>query len=216
MKISWSEALMKKFGEFVFAEKNTIFQNRLKYVNVNLFNYLIDWRIREGVNLRDWLAKQVADPFGEEIVLFNNWREIKNIDDRMFAIFRFVYSQYNYISDDKNWETPEHWSSLKESYETKNKRGDCEDGAIAMFVLARKSGMPENRIKVVAGDVLGGGHCWVLYSSNDANDYALDWCYWADLRDFADRPDFWSLDGYYCGDEIWFAVTDNSLYIKNG
>ena len=211
MKISWSQALMDKFGEFVHGEQNNLFQERLKYVKVNLWNYLIDWRVRDGVNLRNWLKEQVDDPFGNEIVKQEKWKDIKNMDDRILAILRYVTYNYNYQGDQQVWDTPEKWATFKESYALG--RGDCEDGAIAIFVLARKAGIPENRIMVCAGNVIGGGHCWVIYSSNDANQYAIDWCYWLDMTDIDERSIFWDLKNYYYGLEIWFGVTDQSMYV---
>lgn len=213
MKIKYSKAFMEKFGETVLNRKNEIFVERLKPTGFNLFDYLIDWKTRKRVHLVNWLKNQIDGLDVHYIVEQNGWYDLDN-DDKALAILRWVYSNYTYVGDQQLWDVGEKWATFEESYKEKNKEGDCEDGAIAIFVLARKAGIPENRIKLVTSQVVGGGHAFILYTADDGIDYVLDWCYFYDKQDFETRPMFWDLPNYYFGDKIWFAVNDKTGFIK--
>jgi len=55
----------------------------------------------------------------------------------------------------------------------------CEDGAILMANIMLNSGVPYWRIRINAGNVVGGGHAYVTYlKEKDDKWYVLDWCYW--------------------------------------
>lgn len=211
-KIKYSRAFMDKFGETVLNRKNEIFTDQFRTAGFNLFDYLINWKTRKRVSLTPWLKSQIDSPFANGLIAENKWKDM-SADDTALAILRFVKRVYTYEGDSETWGTPEAWATFEESYA--KKKGDCEDGAIAIFVLCRKSGIPERNIKLVAGDVQGGGHCYVVYTAEDGVEYVLDWCYWPDVQGFETRPMYWDLPNYFYGEKMWFAVTDVRGYVKN-
>ncbi len=85
----------------------------------------------------------------------------------------------------------EYWSF---SYQTlKRKNGDCEDGAILLYDILRKSGIPAWKLRVNVGFVKGDegnyqGHAWLSYyvesqfwiTKRDDKWVYLDWCYHPD------------------------------------
>jgi len=101
-------------------------------------------------------------------------------DEKVLRITQWVHYHLNYVSDLENWKVREYWANPIETLD--KRQGDCEDGAILIFTLARLSGVPANRIRITTGDVQANngsqGHCWVTYTADDLNDYVLDWCYW--------------------------------------
>ena len=155
MKIVYSKAFMEKFGQIVYNRQNEIFETRLKPTNANPFNFLLDWRVRKAVNLKNWLAEQINEPLAKTLVDEQHFLNYASLDDRITKIQQYVMLLGKYVGDQEEWGTPEHWSSLQE-FADKGFKGDCEDGAVAIFILARTAGIPENKIKVVTGNVWDG------------------------------------------------------------
>ena len=111
MKIRYSKAFMEKFGKTVLERKNEIFIERLKPVDFNLFDYLIDWKTRKRVNLIKWLDEQVTASFGDSIVEENGWKNME-FDKAALSILRWVKSNYTYVGDLQNWDCDEKWASF--------------------------------------------------------------------------------------------------------
>ena len=102
----------------------------------------------------------------------------------------------------------EYWSF---SYQTlKRENGDCEDGAILLYDVLRKSGIPAWKLRVNVGFVKGDegnqGHAWLSYyvesqfwiTKRDDKWVYLDWCYHPDketnVKDRLGRGDDRSYD----------------------
>lgn len=174
----------------------------------NIFNYLLDWRDRKATNLPGWLKQQV------EIDNELNTLAHSLIKDRMentaVNIQRWIVDNINYTPDKVTWQTDEKWQTAKETYSLK--KGDCEDGAILFLVLCRKAGIPANRVRIVAGDVKGGGHCWSEFLIAPFS-YVMDWCYWPDTSDMNRRKAYIlgkaGGGNYY---KIWFMCNDEKAF----
>jgi len=77
----------------------------------------------------------------------------------------------------------------------------CEDGAILMYNIMAKSGIPAHRVRLNAGEVQGGGHAYITYYSDVRGWVILDWCYWPNAaKNLRQR---WSTAKRYFG--IWFS-----------
>jgi len=151
----FSEALMKIFGNEVRVRKNTIFSKYLKETNLNPLYYLIDWKYRTRVNLKWWIGKQVDDNgIADQIIVEQGWNDIDDDDELIVEILKWVKNNFVYATDQIMWSTPEHWNTFEESVE--KEKMDCEDGAVMIMVLARKCGISEDKIKIVAGYVWDG------------------------------------------------------------
>jgi len=215
MKFNYSKKFIEKHGEVVISRKNELFQEQLIptawYIDV--YKYMIDWKTRKKVHLVNWLKEQVDSELVQDIVKTKKWNAYEyGSDETMFSIFRFICGRYEYHGDPELWDAKERWATIQESLEEKNGKGDCEDGAIAMLVLARAAGIPEERIKLVVGNVKGGGHAWVTYIADDGVVYCMDWCYWKSYRAFATRKSLYQQPNYFYGQKIWFGVNDISKY----
>lgn len=99
----------------------------------------------------------------------------------------FVKRRIEYTSDTIQYKKLEYWATPDETW--KSKKGDCEDGAILIYCLARACDVPLDRLFIGAGDVQGGGHAWVMYKSNRFPFvwYFLDWCFYPDMRNIGTR-----------------------------
>jgi transglutaminase-like putative cysteine protease len=200
-----------------------------------LIAYIIHSDFRQATTLSPWIKEQVTNP-DQKVVDF--YKSIK-LDERLsndikaVIILNKVISTIEYTPDQKIWSMPEYWQTAKETIELK--KGDCEDGAILIYVLCRLAGIPANRLFLCAGDVLGGGHCWCAYRPEQypLNFTFLDWCYWPQKQHIPNRPFFEIQDKqiyeYGCYDtkgeswynntasnyyNIWFAFSEDTSYLR--
>lgn len=153
--------------------------------------YMLDSKTRESKKVTAFLEEQLTTwkPLLQEIIDDNNWSTM-NDDAKVIAILKWVQKNIKYVSDRVQYKTVEHWAGVNETLATK--KGDCEDGAILIFCLARLAGVSEEKIFIAAGDVDGGGHCWVKYISENYVyvSFYLDWCYWYSSRCISRREAF--------------------------
>lgn len=200
---------MKVFGDTVYDAKNKIFVKQLKptawYIDV--YNYMIDWKTRKKVHLVNWLKNQLVE---SDSVLTNILLEFNLLgdtdDETILNILRWVKDYYVYVGDVETYDAKEYWATFKESFNLRV--GDCEDGAIAVFLLARTAGIQPEKVKIACGNVVGGGHAYVLYTADDGMQYPIDWCYWTKLYGFERRKSIWEEPNYLFGKDIWFGVND--------
>ena len=97
------------------------------------------------------------------------------------------WKNMKYVGDNSKWRMPEKWQTAHET--VKEMTGDCEDGAILMYVLARLKGISANRLMLMAGNVIAFtgadqvGHCWLQYKPTryPLNWVIIDWCYMPEL-----------------------------------
>jgi predicted transglutaminase-like cysteine proteinase len=128
-------------------------------------------------------------------------------DEKAYAALNKVIDLITYTSDTSQFKQDEEWLFPYESLQLEH--GDCEDGAILLANIMLKSGIPYWRIRLNAGDVKGGGHCWVTYLRESDNQWViLDWCYWPEQ----------SLPGLLYHDaenyfDIWFSWNTKHIYL---
>lgn len=145
----------------------------------------------------------------------------KTNDEKMIFCQNWVKNNIGYVSDSILYKVTEYWADALETL--KNKRGDCDDGAILMANLAVASGIPYWRVRINAGDVPEGGHAYLTYLSDDElkkpvgeQDWKVaDWCYYPNVKPFSERPNYKEDDKYYA-DEIWFSFNQKYAYQKRG
>lgn len=166
--------------------------------------YVIDSRYRNSVNVRqaygDWIEKKkwTAPKF------FGTQKEIvrQSLD--------YVRSVVTYKSDQEEWNATEKWNYPDETIFLKV--GDCEDGAWLLMEILRQNGIPSNQVYLVAGDVIGGGHAYVLwYSDEDMVAYTVDWCYWSSdslFVPYEENPK------YFGGRKEWFRFNWDGSFVK--
>lgn len=145
----------------------------------NIVYYIIDRKYRTTVNVQQWLNSQIKQYQSDEDLLKVAKTLVgKTHDDTAMKCLKYVHDHTVYTTDDKKWNMPEKWEDAKNVWETQ--RGDCESGALLIYVLARLAGIPASKLWLITGDVKGGGHCWLGYIPDEypLNLVFLDWCYW--------------------------------------
>jgi transglutaminase-like putative cysteine protease len=181
--------------------------------------YVIDWRgARKSVWLKTWLEDQVTKPDRTLVDLAQKLSKgYTKHDDIVIMLLRHVQSILKYTTDKTRWKVEEVWQPAALTLALKT--GDCEDGAVLLYVLCRLCGIPKNRLLLLAGDVVGGGHCWLAYKPEyyPINWVFLDWCYWYDSSHIDPRSKFWIIDKTVYGQDpryksIWFAFNEDYSY----
>ena len=98
-------------------------------------------------------------------------------DSIAYQAQKWAVKNLTYTSD-----TGEYWQTDAETIASK--KGDCEDGAILIYSMLVRSGVPVDRVKVVGGAMYDrngaqiGYHAWCIYKrTSDKEWITLDWCF---------------------------------------
>ena len=199
--IRCSQEFMKKFGKGVHKAKLEI-----GFFEKALF-WIINSKYRTSVKLSKWLNEQVAnvDPAMSLLALSLKG---KDNDETILNILKYVRRTMKYVGDIEGWAMPEYWQEAITTFDLKT--GDCEDGAILIYILARLAKIPAYQITIAAGDVQGGGHAYCIYSADyDGVDRYIDWCYWYDSTIIKSRK---THDNRYLNE--WFRFNEENSYIR--
>ena len=171
--------------------------------------YMINWKTRKQVNLKNWITENDTLPTD----LKSKVNYIKKLDtntDKIYEVLKFVNDNITYTSDNVTWKVDEYWQTPKETWTIK--KGDCEDGAILVYAIASYLGIPDYQIFIVASDVVGGGHCYLVYlSDEDGLEYPIDWCYWFD-ESYGKRYPYATVNNYFKGTCEWFRFNKSGHY----
>jgi hypothetical protein len=134
--------------------------------------------------------------------LYIDYYNLKGWDDEdtMYKIVMWVIDHLQYVGDEVNKGQVEYWQNPEDTIITL--KGDCEDGAILIKSLALAAGVPDWKVKILAGMVVGGGHAYCTYIRNDETQVILDWCYWPNRLRIPERPERASETNYK---EVWFS-----------
>ena len=173
-------------------------------------SYIIDWSMSwKSYNLQKWLSTATVLP-SELIDQTAYISKLKNNKEKMLDILGFVNSKITYIGDSKKWKVEEKWQTAEQTWSLKT--GDCEDGAILIYSIAHYYGIPDWQVYLVAGDVKGGGHCYVTYfNTQNALEYPIDWCYWFSESIRVKIP-YVAREEYYYGQKEWFRFNLSGMY----
>lgn len=173
--LSFSEKFLQKFGNVVFPELS----KREKIYN---FHYKLHSNDFYTTDIKKWLKSQLNSQKALDLLKSMNKEAYFNLDnlsedEKALKILKFVKDYLTYKPDINVWKMPEYWQTVDETIDKQT--GDCEDGAILIVILCVLSGVNPTRVKLQWGDVVGGGHCYVVYRRQyDASEIILDWCYW--------------------------------------
>ena len=137
------------------------------YTEQGLISYFVTYIIhsdfRTSVELKNWLASQMMDMEHHSMMIaaLAEIPDKEDFDEQVLECKKWVQNNITYKGDPIAWKMLEYWQTLIETLQLR--AGDCEDGAHLMYALCIFKGVPENRLKIMAGDVIGGGHCWLAY-----------------------------------------------------
>lgn len=180
---------------------------KIKFNVYTIFKWITDYRTRKAINIPFWLRKQVDEKNALDTLVEQKKWAGKDPDESVIEILRFVKAHLRYTGDLTTWNTMEYWQTAMETY--KSRLGDCEDGAILLYVLARKSGISEEKILLTCGEVddgrVKGGHAWIMYRPSLMM-YPLDWCFHPDTRSLGKRKVLIVGSSHY--KKVWFMVNE--------
>jgi len=128
-------------------------------------------------------------------------------EDTMRRILLFVQDHLQYVGDKENKGQEEFWQNPEDTIITL--KGDCEDGAILIKSLSLVAGVPDWKVKILAGEVVGGGHAYCAYIRYDDVQVILDWCYWPNKLPIALRKPIQEEENYK---EVWFSFDKTYSY----
>ena len=134
---------------------------------------------------------------------------LKGIDDEdtMHNILLWVIDYLHYVGDGINKGQVEYWQNPEDTIITL--RGDCEDGAILIKSLSLVAGVPDWKVKILAGEVVGGGHAYCTFIRYDESQVILDWCYWPNRLVISKRPHREDEKNYK---DVWFSFDKKYSY----
>lgn len=194
------------------------------YVQNSSWSTIIQWIInskyRTSIRLSNWLSTMDLSKID---TILSEIPDSDDYDEQVIYCLRWVKNNITYIGDTQHWGITEYWQTVEETLDSKE--GDCEDGAILLYWLCRRKGVPINRLLLMCGDVDGGGHCWLAYRpiQYPLNYVFIDWCYYPNINMIPNRYFYYIrngnsieeydntseyLDGPY--NKLWFAF--NELY----
>ena len=207
----FSKKLMDKFGNVIFDYLQESYIDKIVC-------YAINSNYRKAVNLKSWIKEQVENPTYLVKKVIQDIGINKDPDIQIMNILKWVHKNITYKSDSSVWKMAEYWQTAEET--SIKGTGDCEDGAILIYVLARLSGIASQRLLIFAGDVVGGGHCWLGYRPTcyPLNFCFMDWCYWYSSKVIPSRDKFLINGKDIQGDEnyikMWFAFNEDKSITK--
>ena len=165
-------------------------------------------------NAQDSMPRDVRNfIFPKSYVLDNAVRKcsLKTGDDSSTVLkcCLFVQDYIKYVGDMDSRKQNEFWQYPEDTLSRRT--GDCEDGAILMKSLTLCAGVPDWKVKIVAGNVKGGGHAYCTFIRDDDTQAIMDWCYWSNRLHPNARPKMEDEQNYY---EIWFSFNHNHSYAE--
>jgi len=200
--ISYTKSMMQKFGK-------EIHQAKLETGYIKKFlMWCINSKYRKSVRLHTWLKEQTSNPSKElkelALSLKGSTRDITVIN-----ILKWVHKYTKYVTDEAQWDMKEYWQTAEETLEPHT--GDCEDFSVMVYVLCILAEVPVYQLCVTCGTVVGGGHCYVIYSADyDGVDRILDGTYWYDSTGIVKRKYAYSDKRYL---KEWFRFNSEGTYI---
>jgi hypothetical protein len=176
-----------------------------KYPKINLTYKRIETDGTYNVDLREFI-----NPFNISIPVI-----IENSDDAIaLQGLCWVIDNIKYISDIAEYKSEEYWAY---AYQTLfHKKGDCEDGAILLYNILLKSGVPYWKLRLSAGFVINPannkkeGHCYLTYYCETSDKWVvLDWCWFPNKLEITDRKDYKEEITYSA---VWFSWNQKYCY----
>lgn len=142
--------------------------------------------------------------------LYVNHYNLRGIDDEqtMLKILLWVQDHMQYVGDSRNKGQVEYWQNPEDTIITL--KGDCEDGAILIKSLSLVAGVPDWKVKILAGEVVGGGHAYCTFIRYDDVQVILDWCYWPNRLPIARRKRRQDEKNYK---RVWFSFDKKYSYV---
>jgi len=172
-----------------------------------LVRYAINWKYKNvRKDLYYWIKDlDIPDDVKKHFDKYNKMSD----DDKVRIVLKWVHDNITYTKDLKVWKVTEYWQTPEETMMLKT--GDCEDGSILAYCILNYLGVPDNKIWITAGNVVGGGHCYVVYMADSIEEFPIDWCYWYSIS-YKIKIPYALRNNYYGGEREWFRVNKSGSY----
>jgi hypothetical protein len=200
--------IKKKQSIYIYKESKEDYYNN-KYPKVDLTYKRIETDGEYQVDLRNFIGE-----YDKNIPIIYGCDD----DEKAFNGLQWIKNNIKYIEDNSfnTYKTNEYWAY---TYQTlKHKAGDCEDGAILLYNILLRSGIPYWKLRISAGFVINSsikkkiGHCYLTYYCEDDDTWkVLDWCWHSNDLEICDRKDYKNEEGY--GD-VWFSWNQKYCFSK--
>ncbi len=195
------DSFLKKFWNGKWPDTNIYYNARGKTI-----------MITDILNESDEALKPLKD-----LVVARRWDKVSDPDWKIKQIWRWVNDNIQYKGDFGVWKRTEYWQYASETFDLRT--GDCEDGTILLYQLARLAGIPEFRMRICAGNVTDPsnssrvvGHAYLIYLHEGKNLwYTVDWTYYfrENWNDFAIVPHGYRKEKYQ---GIWWAFNGKNQW----
>ena len=127
--------------------------------------------IRTLINYPSWIAEDVLS----KIISKSN---SINEEEKINLIMKWVHKNIKYKKDIEEWKSKEFWADSDIIFQKQN--DDCDGYAIAFKTLTLAAGIPDWKVKVVAGYTKKNkGHAYCIYLNNKNQWVTADAC-WSD------------------------------------
>lgn len=178
--------------------------NQLNLKSVAVY-WCIDSKFRKSVFVRQWLDDWLVQ--NQEFLLTTpSFAGSKRIKIRQAV--SWMKKNVTWMKDTDKWNMTDKWQTPQETMV--DKTGDCEDGALLLYVLLRANGISDDELFIIASPVVGGGHCYLSWiSDEDAVEYVIDWCYGASAFTIPYGLD----EKYFFGSKEYFRFNSSGSYI---
>lgn len=147
-----------------------------------------------------------------EVVLFDGLNK-QTEEDTLFAILRWCENNIKYVSDIKEKGVLEHWEDS--DIVIQKREGDCEDKALVFKALTLVCGIPDYKVKIVAGNVEDPGnkdklvgHAYPIILIKDEW-YTFDPTYYPDYTPLKSRIKHRNNNKYK---DIWWTFSRNHCF----
>ena len=188
-----------------------------KYPTVPIYyhgRYIYNTRRRINVDVRDFFTLEDGN-------LKNIVKSLKlgsmTDNQKAVACLKWVITHIPYKSDISNYGVTDFWGLPFETIAEGS--GDCEDLSILLANLMLISGIPDWKIRIVAGYVFEPiskrqvGHCYtVMFDSETEKWKVLDACFYPNLKLMKDREEYKKEKMYQ---DIWFSFNNKFSFAKN-
>jgi predicted transglutaminase-like cysteine proteinase len=209
MPMEMSEGLLNKLRQEGTLKTVTDYITETRFFQT-LVTWALNYKYRsQRTNLHQWINSVGIVPEGL-LPKLEKFKNIKDKDEMVRQVLTFVANNLTYYSDQVLWDVLDYWQTPYGTWTTKT--GDCEDGAILIYTILNYLGIEDDRMWIVCGDVIGGGHAYVVYRAyKDEREYPMDWCYWFNQSVNMFTP-YYSRAAYYYGEKEWFRFNKTGAY----
>ena len=198
--MDFSKKLLKKLMAIQFKQVHT---NWLQ----TIYSYMVDSKYRTKKRLDKFLKDQFKNPSPEVIKLAKELRG-QDTDATMINILKWVKKNIKYTLDKDNFGKNEYWANGNLTYSLG--KDDCDGMNGLIYYLARLAGIGKQCLYCAIGDVIGGGHFWVVYySTSQEKLVVIDSTYYYTPKQIKIRQPF-KLGEHY--KTIWYLFNEDSIF----